>query len=188
MTYKEWIETVPSEIRDDSVWRVEAYRLALFAGDLAWYDSTKLLSDKRTISLADQLHRAAAAISGDITEGYSRRSGKDQARFYEYALGSARETRDWYYKGRHVLGETVANHRMDLHTQIIKSLLKIIPKERGFKLSEEAPPYSSDLAHLLDQPPMANTELASHAPRTTHHAPRTTHHASGTTHHASPPA
>ena len=77
---------------------------------------------------------------------------------------------------------------MDLHTQIIKSLLKIIPKERGFKLSEEAPPYSSDLAHLLDHPPMANTELASHAPRTTHHAPRTTHHASGTTHHASPPA
>ena len=25
-------------------------------------------------------------------------SGKDQARFYEYALEASREARDWYYK------------------------------------------------------------------------------------------
>ena len=43
MTFKEWVDTVPRVIRDDPVWRVEAYRLALFAGDLAWHDSTKLL-------------------------------------------------------------------------------------------------------------------------------------------------
>src|SRR5881628_3664517 len=35
MTFKEWVDTVPCVIRDDPVWRVEAYRLALFAGDLA---------------------------------------------------------------------------------------------------------------------------------------------------------
>ena len=182
MTYKEWVEAVPSAIRGDPVWRVEAYRLALFAGDLAWHDATKLLGDKRTVSIADQLHRAAGAISGDITEGYSRRSGKDHARFYEYALGSARETRDWYYKGRHVLREKVTGHRMDLHTQIIKSLLTIIPNERGFKLQEENAPYSAQMSHLLDHPPMPAAERDSHAPRTTHHvstshAPRTTHHA-----------
>ena len=136
MNYNEWIETVPRLIRDDAVWRVEAYRLALFAGDLAWHDATKLLGDKRTFSIADQLHRAVGAISRDIVEGYSRRSGKDQARFYEYALGSAREARDWYYKGRHVLGATVTDHRMDLHTQIIKSLLTIIPNERGFTMRD----------------------------------------------------
>ena len=84
MTFTKWIETVPRAIRDDPVWRVEAYRLALFAGDLAWHDSNKLLGDKRSIGMADQLNRAAGAVSGDITEGYSRRSGKDQARFYEY--------------------------------------------------------------------------------------------------------
>ena len=95
MTYQDWIDKVPTAIRGDPVWRVEAYRLALFAGDLSWHDATKLIGDKRTLSLADQLIRSAGAISGDIAEGYSRRSGKDQARFYEYGLGSTREARDW---------------------------------------------------------------------------------------------
>jgi len=172
MTFTEWIETVPRAIRDDPVWRVEAYRLALFAGDLAWHDCTKLLSDKRTIGMADQLNRSAAAISGDITEGYSRRSGKDQARFYEYGLGSAREARDWYYKGRHVLGVEVTDHRMDLTTQIIKSLLTIIPNERGFKLQEENAPYPAQLSPLLDEPAMPDAERDPHAPRITDHVQR----------------
>ena len=174
MNYKEWVEAVPQLIRDDPVWRVEAYRLAPFAGDLAWHDATKLLSDKRTISIADQLHRAAGAISGDITEGYSRRSGKDQARFYEYALGSAREARDWYYKGRHVLGPAVTSHRMDIHTQIIRSLLTIIPTERGFKLHDEGSVYSADFPNLLENAPIA--EVESPAPAAALHAPRTTDH------------
>jgi 23S rRNA-intervening sequence protein len=99
MTFKEWMETVPAFIRNDAVWRVEAYRLALFAGDLAWQDVSRLIRDKRTISLADQLNRSAGAVSGNICEGYSRRSGKDQARFYEYGLGSAREARDLVLQG-----------------------------------------------------------------------------------------
>jgi four helix bundle protein len=149
---------------------VEAYRLALFAGDLAWHDSTKLLSDKRTIGMADQLNRSAGVFSGDITEGYSRRSGKDQARFYEYGLGSAREARDWYYKSRHVLGVEVTGHRMELLTQIIKSLLTIIPNTRGFALREEQSSYFADLLHL-DNPPLPEMEISAHAPRTTHHVP-----------------
>ena len=181
MTFTEWIETVPRAIRDDPVWRVEAYRLALFAGDLAWHDCTKLLSDKRTIGMADQLNRSAAAISGDITEGYSRRSGKDQARFYEYGLGSAREARDWYYKGRHVLGVNVTDHRMELLTRIIKSLLTIIPNERGYKMREDESPYSADQSHLFDNPPMSDADQP-HVPRLTHH--RSTSHAPRTTHHA----
>src|SRR5438093_10349550 len=175
MTFKEWVDTVPCVIRDDPVWRVEAYRLALFAGDLAWHDSTKLLGDKRTIGMADQLNRSAGAISGDVTEGYSRRSGKDQARFYEYGLGSAREARDWYYKGRYVLGVEVTDNRMELLTQIIKSLLTIIANERGYKMRADESPYSANLSHLLDDPPIPDADQP-HVPRTTSHAPRITDH------------
>jgi hypothetical protein len=57
MNYREWMETVPEAIARDSVWQSEAYRLALFDADLAWHDATKLIRDKRTISLADQLMR-----------------------------------------------------------------------------------------------------------------------------------
>src|SRR5881394_1989715 len=120
MTFNEWTESVPQVIQGDPVWKMQVYRLALFAGDLAWRAVTKLVGDKRTISVADQLNRAAGAISADIAEGYSRRSGKDQARFYEYGLGSSREARDWYYKGRHVLGVEVTDQRMELLKRIIK--------------------------------------------------------------------
>lgn len=154
MTFKEWMESVPEVIKGDPVWKVEAYRLALFAGELAWQDATKLVNDKRSISFADQLNRAAGAVSGDICEGYSRRSGKDQARFYEYGLGSAREARDWYYKSRHVLGEKVSQHRMELLTHIIKSLLAIIPNERGYSIREETSEYTVVPQSLVEHPPL----------------------------------
>jgi len=84
---------------------MEVYRLAFLASDLAWFDVTKLMHDRRTVSLLDQLYRAVGSIKANIAEGYSHRSGKDQARFYEYSLGSARESRGWYYDARHILGE-----------------------------------------------------------------------------------
>jgi four helix bundle protein len=131
MTYEEWELRVPEAIRADAVWRLKAYRLALFLSDLAWHDVTKLMGDRRTISLADQLYRAVGGIGGQMTEGYSRSSGKDQARFYEYILGSARESRHWHYDGRHILGETVMAHRAELLSEIIRLLLTMIPKQRN---------------------------------------------------------
>ena len=155
MNYQDWMKTVPPTITNDPLWKVEAYRLASFASDLAWPDVTKLLSDKRTIGLADQLYRSVGAVSSDIAEGYSRQSGKDQARFYEYALGSAREGRNRYYQGRHVLGPTVAEHRLKLLTEIIRLLLTMIPNERGYALREDPDSYScSSLPELTESPPM----------------------------------
>ena len=158
MTFKEWLETVPRELSEDPLWRMEVYRLSVFAADLAWPDVTKLIGDKRTMSLADQLYRAVGSVSANIVEGYGRQSGKDQARYYEYALGSAREARNWYYHGRHILTDLVAQHRLQLLTQIIRLLLTIIPSERGYKLHEEAADYKTEHetipADLLTNVPM----------------------------------
>jgi four helix bundle protein len=142
MNFNEWLESVPAELKGDPLWKMEAYRLALFASDVAWPDVSKLCQDRRTISLSDQLYRAVGSIGTNIAEGYSRQSSKDQARLYEYALGSAREARHWYYKARHVLTVRVAIHRVQLHTQIIRLLLTMIPNERGYSLREEATPYA----------------------------------------------
>ena len=109
MRDEDWERDVPDTIKKDSLWNMVAYRLALFASDLGWHDVTKLMQDRRTIKLSDQLYRALGSISANLAEGYSRGTGKDRARFYEYALGSARESRDWYYKGRYILGEAVVN-------------------------------------------------------------------------------
>ena len=144
MNYKDWMRSVPTEITGDSLWKMEAYRLALFLADLGWHDATKLMQDKRTIGLSDQLYRALGSVAANISEGYSRSSGKDRARFYEYGLGSARESRGWFYKGRHVQGESVVEHRISLVTQIIRLLLAMVPEQRGSTFHEESLPYQAN--------------------------------------------
>ena len=147
MNYAEWKERVPSVIREDSLWTVEAYRLSLFLADISWKDAKKLSKDNCTRSLSDQLYRSVGSISANIEEGYSKQSSKDRARFYEYALGSARESRGWFYKGRHVLKEEVCNHRMEITTQVIRLLIKMVPDQRGYKIKEDSLDYVIDVNH-----------------------------------------
>ena len=143
MKYEEWEQTVPDAIKNDSLWKMNAYRLALLSADLGWKDVTRLIQDRRTVALADQLYRALGSISANLAEGYSRGTGKDRARFYEYALGSARESRDWYHKGWYVLGDHVVGHRVPLLTAIIRSLLAMVPQQRGRTLGEEGIAYQA---------------------------------------------
>ena len=137
LNYNNWLKSISDEITNDSLWKMEAYRLGLFVADIGWFDVTILVKDKRTIRLSDQLYRALGSISANLCEVYSRGTGKDRARFYEYALGSARESRDWCYKSRHILGEVVTKNRICLITQIIRLLLKMVHQQRKYKVHEK---------------------------------------------------
>jgi four helix bundle protein len=148
MNYEDWIRSIPKEIAEDTLWKMEAYRLALFVGDVGWFDVTKLMQDRRTLGLSDQLYRACGSISANIAEGYSRSSNKDRARFYEYALGSARESRDWYHKSQNILGAPVISHRVRLLTQIIRLLLTMVPEQRGHTIHEAAMAYETNPVDL----------------------------------------
>jgi four helix bundle protein len=159
MNYEEWEKGVPEEIKGDSLWKVEAYRLGLLMGDIGWCDTQKLVGKPQTRGLADQLYRALGSISANLAEGYSRISGRDRARFYEYALGSARESRDWYYKARHVLGELVIRHRLALLTQIIRLLLTMIPQQRARTLRETRPAYLADPDNSPTEPAPTRSAL-----------------------------
>lgn len=141
MNYEEREKSVPTSIASDSLWKMRAYRLAMFVGDIGWHDVTKLMKDQRTVKLSSQLYEALGSISANLAEGYSRGTGKDRARFYEYSLGSARESRDWYYKSRHILGDAVAQHRLQLLNRITSLLLVMVPDQRGRTLCEESEPY-----------------------------------------------
>jgi len=144
MKYAEWMTTVPAEITNDPIWKLEVYRLALFAGDIGWNDVIVLAKNKLTWSIADQLHRSLGSISANLTEGYSRSKGLDRARFFEYSLGSARESRDWYYKSRHALGDEITQHRLALHTKIVSMLVPMIPHQRGHSIREAQVEYHTD--------------------------------------------
>jgi four helix bundle protein len=144
MNYAEWEQTVPREITDDSLWKMTAYRLALFLSDICWQDVAILLRHRQLHELADQLYRAVGSVSSNLAEGYSRGTGADRARFYEYALGSARESRDWYFKTRHVLGLEVTPHRLQFLAEIIRLLLTMVPQQRGRILRDEPLEYLVD--------------------------------------------
>lgn len=140
MTFAEWKISVPEEIRNDALWAVKAYQLALFLADIAWHDVARLTKAPGMRSLSDQLYRSVGSISANIEEGYSKQSPKDRARFYEYSLGSARESRGWFYRARPILGEEVARHRVRMSTELIKLLLTMVPDQRGTKAVREGSP------------------------------------------------
>jgi four helix bundle protein len=151
MKYDEWQSGVPAEIKGDSLWKLEVYRLGLLIADLAWQDALILDKLPLTRGLADQLYRAVGSVSANLAEGYSRSTGKDRARFFEYSLGSAREARDWYYKSRHTLKDEVIHYRIGLLTQIIKILSVLTPRQRQQGIREEAATYdiSAQSASLI---------------------------------------
>ena len=155
LTFANWLMTVPDTITNDPLWKMKAYRLALFLADIAWHDISRLTADSRSLSLADQLYRAVGSIGANIAEGYSRRSGKDRARFYEYALGSARESRHWYYGGRHILPTEVVEHRFVVLEEISRLLLTIIPQERNLNLAEEQAGYETAVPSELGNAPLS---------------------------------
>ena len=141
MNFAEWEKAVPETFTADTLWKMKAYQFALYLSDLSWQDVTELMKDKRTIALADQLYRAVGSVGANLAEGYSRSTGKDRALFYQYSLGSARESRDWYYKARFVLGNDIFEHRTRVLTEIIRLLLTMIPQQRGRVLREDKAPY-----------------------------------------------
>ncbi len=143
MKYAEWLVDVPSEITNDPIWKLEVYRLGLFAGDIGLQDTLFLMKKPLMLSIADQLHRSIDSISVNLTEGYSRSKGPDRARFIEASLGSARESRDWYYKSRHVLPVEVIKHRIGLTTRIISMLAPMIPHQRKHAIREGQAEYNT---------------------------------------------
>ena len=131
MTHEEWEETVHPGVRGDALWKRQDYRLASYVADTAWSDVDRLATHPAMRDVCAQLYAAVGSIPSHIAEGYSRGTSADRVRFFEYALGSARESRDWYRRAQPVLGGARVNERLDHLTSIIRLLLVVIPSERG---------------------------------------------------------
>ncbi len=121
---------VSYENANDPLLRMRAYRLAVDLLDAAWQDAKMLSADPVTERIAGQLYASVGSIGANLGEGYSRSSGKDRARIFELALGSVRESINWYQASRPVLGDIVRSRLNDLE-EIRRLLLAIIPRERA---------------------------------------------------------
>jgi four helix bundle protein len=109
---------------------MRAYELACGLADEAWVDAEKLRHHRVTEKVAGQLYAAVGSIKANLSEGYSRSSGRDRARIFEYALGSTRESRAWYEAAVPVLGKEVVEGRLADLEEIRRLLLAAIPRER----------------------------------------------------------
>ncbi|MBI2333047.1 MAG: four helix bundle protein [Chloroflexi bacterium] len=131
------MKTVPGEITQDPLWGLEVYRLGFFIADITWDDTEALFKNSSTRNAADQIRRSLDSISANIAEGYSRSTGKDRARYFEYSLGEAREARERIYKVRRVMKPEVVVHRLKILTQIVKMLNGFVPTQRKKGIREE---------------------------------------------------
>ena len=125
-----WQTTMPPCITNDIMWKSVAYRLGLFAQEWVVSDLELLSGIKRAQRLLDQLERAAQSISETFSEGYARRPGRDRLRFYEYSLGSSRESRDVWLKLHRFLTEDRYNAGLELFTRLVQILTVVVRKER----------------------------------------------------------
>ena len=134
MKYEEWLAQVPDSLKNDPIWKFEAYPKALLLFDLAWEDSEHLMRDKRGQEIAQQLVGSAGSITANVDEGFGRGiDRKEYAQFLRFALGSARETRSWYYKASKLLAPQVVQHRMALCDGIIALLVVTINRRKSAK-------------------------------------------------------
>ena len=135
VSFGEWEAAAPTSVQQDPLWRMKVYRLAVFVGYCGVTDAQKLARSPAFIGVADQLLRAAGSVGANVAEGYSRGSGRDRVRLFEYALGSAREALHWYRIAAAALGPSEFASRTDALTEIRRLLLAIIPRERSRQIS-----------------------------------------------------
>src|SRR5438270_7064151 len=114
---------------NDPLYRMRAYQSAKDLLRTGWLDAKTLSAHPVPQQVSGQLYAAIGSISANIGEGYSRSSGIDRSRIFEYALGSVRESMAWYEAARPLLGDVVLTRLNDLE-EIRRLLLAIIPRER----------------------------------------------------------
>ena len=122
---------------------MRAYQISCDLLDSAWADAEKLVQHRITVKVGGQLYAAVGSIQANLAEGYSRSSGRDRARIFEYALGSIRESMIWYDASVHVLGPEIIRERAQMLEELRRLLLAIIPRERDRLIRPAVSPKSA---------------------------------------------
>jgi four helix bundle protein len=125
---------VSADDSHDPLSRMRVFQLASELIPDSFGDAKLIRAEPITEEIAGQLYAAVCSIEANISEAYSRTSGKDRAIRFEYALGSVRESMSWYKSATPILGGTRVKDRRDRLEEMRRMLLAIIPRERGKKM------------------------------------------------------
>jgi len=131
VTYEEWEMEVHERVRNEPVWQFLGYRKALFLYDLAWEDCGRMMRDGRGRAVAEQLIRSAGSISANMEEGHGRGYGKQRNWFFTVSIGSARESKGWYWRAGKLFPAKVLDHRLALADEVIALLVTELTRQRS---------------------------------------------------------
>ena len=126
----EWERTRHSALTSDVIWKLDAYRTALWFRHLAKPDCRAMRKLRPGEDLAEQLGKSSGSIASNIGEGYSRSTRPDRLRFYGYALGSTRECITWYEDAREDFPSGHCDQRQDLLARLRALILGLISQMR----------------------------------------------------------
>ena len=103
-----------------------AYQKAMQLMEDFWGDSEILKRDFRGVEIARQMTKSIGSISANMEEGYGRGFGRELVQFYRYSRGSARESKGWYLRAKHLLPAEIVEKRCALLDEIIAILVATI--------------------------------------------------------------
>ncbi|HQE92818.1 MAG TPA: four helix bundle protein [Anaerolineae bacterium] len=130
MEYAEWEKNVHARIKKESIWQFFGYRKALFAYELVWQDCDILNLDMRGKAVAQQLIRSAGSMSANLEEGHGRGYGKQRDWFLKVAIGSARESKGWYWRAEHLLPKDILEQRLALLDEVLALLVTELQRQQ----------------------------------------------------------
>ncbi|SRR3989344_2959875 len=113
---------------DLKVWQ-EGHKLVLMI-----YKITRSFPKSETYSLVDQMRRAAASITANITEGFARQSFKEKVQFYYLSKGSLSELKNFLFIAKDVgyLDEKEFRSAMEQADLVDKILQGFIKKSKTY--------------------------------------------------------
>ena len=73
--FRECEKHPPLHLRGDPIWRMTAYRMALFLADLVRFDVNLMVRGRAPRHKIDQLEGSVESVEANISAGYSKYSG-----------------------------------------------------------------------------------------------------------------
>ena len=131
--YEAWMAHVPKAITCERPWRFYGYRKVLYLYDQCWDDCLELIKHPLGRPVARQLIRSAGSISANIEEGYGRGWSKDRNYFLRVALGSARESKGWYYRAKALISSDTLGQRLELSGEIVALLITELQHQQSHR-------------------------------------------------------
>ena len=131
LPFDEWVNTLPTSLRNDPLWKSAYYLLEMYRYDLVWLDSFVINKDFRGREIVYQIVRSAGSVCANMEEAYRRGIGTaDFVRIMRIALGELGETQGWYFRSRHILNQETLDKRIKIIQQAIGLTVTVINKNR----------------------------------------------------------